>query len=54
MTLEGGFLFAVVDSLETVVQLGLSISSGDNEYTQKINLWYSENLLENVSVEVIA
>lgn len=42
-------MFAVVDTLESVIQFGLSISKGDNEYTQYIDLWYSENPSEKVS-----
>lgn len=39
---EGGFLFAVMDALESVVEFGVSLSSGDNDYTQTIELWYTE------------
>lgn len=39
---QGGFLFAVMDSLESVVEFGVSLSPGDNEYTQTIDLWYTE------------
>jgi len=34
----------VMDSLESVVQFGLSISRGDNDYTQVIDLWYTQNV----------
>lgn len=40
---DGGFLFAVMDRLESVVEFGVSLSPGENEYTQSINLWYSES-----------
>ncbi|XP_067929692.1 collagen alpha-1(XVIII) chain-like isoform X2 [Watersipora subatra] len=45
-SLEGGFLFAVTDRLEAVIQLGVSLSKSENEYTQHIDLWYSEYPLE--------
>lgn len=53
MALEGGFLFAVVDYLESSIQFGLGISKGPNEYTQHIDLWYSEDAQEKVLSLVI-
>ena len=49
-TMEGGFLFAVVDYLEAGIQFGLGLSKGLNEYTQHIDLWYSEDAMEKVRV----
>lgn len=49
MSLRGGFLFAIVDHLESIIQFGLGISQAENEYTQHIDLWYSENPTEKVS-----
>ena len=40
---DGGFLFAVMDRLESVIEFGVSLSPGENEYTQSIDLWYTEN-----------
>ena len=48
MSLEGGFLFAVIDALESIIQFGVSVSKGPNEYTQYIDLWYSEDAEEKV------
>ena len=48
--MEGGFLFAVVDYLEAGIQFGLGLSKGPNEYTQHIDLWYSEDAMEKVRV----
>ena len=48
--MEGGFLFAVVDYLEAGIQFGLGLSKGLNEYTQHIDLWYSEDAMEKVRV----
>ena len=32
-----------MDRLESVVEFGVSLSPGENEYTQSIDLWYTEN-----------
>ena len=40
--IDGGFIFAVTDALESVVQFGVSLSAGVNSYTQTIELWYTE------------
>ena len=46
--LEGGFIFAAMDRLESVIQFGVSLSAGVNDYTQTIQLWYTE-YIERVS-----
>lgn len=42
--LQGGFIFAIMDKLESVVQFGVSLSAGDNPYTQTVDLWYTDNI----------
>ncbi|GFN99881.1 collagen alpha-1(xv) chain [Plakobranchus ocellatus] len=52
---DAGYLFAVVDPSQTVIQFGLQITDGDpGSGQQKVKLYYSPNTNQNLQSQAIA
>ena len=51
-TKEGGFLFAIVDPLETVVQLGVRLAKADGDGETNIMLYVTDHRTSSTSVVI--